>query len=255
MPTPTPIPTDTDTDTGPYNADTVQFSASWTYDEQSGEIVTATFDGKEVTSYFEAVVFNYEALSNAGDWKDVQKCYIDWFVSDTYKPGVEFDGDYWWSIDLNGIPVVLNDDGSGGCDNIDSLWKVPRGGAELESWLDGFDWGFGIKHFDSIDAKILDNWEDYWGDAGSYGDDFGDWDDVTPYMAGGAFQSQVNVMYEQPPYDVDIVMAYQVNPKTWALLQDGDGNPVPLTLESQAFAPSAYYFTLPMYIIGTGFGG
>ncbi len=241
--------TDTDTDVQGWVADTIQVEASFGYDEATGEIRTMTFDGVTLDNYVTATVLNYEDFTTNPN--GTQFCFVAWTLPDgPVATNAAFPSEYWFSFDLSEVELTYSGGSTtgqvGDCENMGTFMGNSRGSADLASFLETFDIGFGIQSLQDLDGTTLNDWRSNIWQSQGYEKFYGAWNQLSGGFAAASF-----TMLGSAPNEADLMLAYEVDPKTGAVSWDEKTSSSTLvSLTGLTDAPTAYYQSLVMYAFG-----
>jgi hypothetical protein len=241
--------TDTDTDVQGWDADTIQVDASFGYDAGTGTIQTMTFDGTALPNAISATIVNLADVSSSSN--PTQFCFFTWTLPEgAIAANGDFTSEYWLSFDLtdadfsySGVTTATGPVGD--CDGIASFMGTPRGAADLATFAETFGIGFGLQSLQDVDAATINDWRsNIW--PTTYAGTYGPWNGISAGLAAGSFTT-----IGTAPIEADVMLAYEVDPDTWALTYDEKTKTTTLvTMTGLTAAPTAFYSSLVMYAFG-----
>ncbi len=108
--------------------------------------------------------------------------------------------------------------------------------------------GFALQPFSEVtDAQTLADWENTWP---AYEKTYGSWEDMKENAA--ALTIDMPEFTSSTPIAVDIVFGYEIDPISLEIVGDGSGAVPRLDLSASPTLPTAYYESVPMYVLSTG---
>ena len=240
---------DSDTDVQGWDADTIQIDASFGYDAATGTIRTIAFDGSALPNAVSATIVNLADVSTANP---TQFCFVTWTLPEgAIAANGDFPTDeYWLSFDLSDTAVSFSGVTTAGgpvgdCEGMQSFMGTPRGEADLAAFAETFGIGFGLQSLQGVDAATLNDWRsNIW--PSTYASTWGAWNQLSAGFAAGSFTTLGTV-----PIEADVMLAYEVDPKTWELSFDAESDTSTIvSMTGLTAAPTAFYSSFVMYSFG-----